>query len=140
MSLHKTFLIHLFYITQSVVFLILLLGIIEPQLCSCELFCHSGLGPYIWVHSSLLLVIRFVALSVQHTILYYTILYYTILYYTVSYACAILFSLKNWYNYVYLLHAVIFTTTKVILVVVHYFVSKVLLLFCFWDINKRLCY
>ena len=63
----------------------LLLGIVEPQLYSSELFCHSGLEPYIWVHSSLLLGygIRFASLLpllVQPTILF-----------TVSYACAILF-------------------------------------------------
>ena len=33
---------------------ILLLGTVEPQLYSSELFCHSGLEPYIWVYSSLL--------------------------------------------------------------------------------------
>ena len=33
----------------------LLLGIVEPQRYSSELFCHSGLEPYIWVQSSLLL-------------------------------------------------------------------------------------
>ena len=63
----------------------LLLGIVEPQLYSSELFCHSGLKPYIWVHSSLLLVYRFISylpLSVQPTTLF-----------TVSYACAILFFL-----------------------------------------------
>ena len=73
-----------FNTTQSVVFLMLLLGAVEPQLYSCELFCHSGLEPYIWIHSSLLLgYIRFVSLlssSVLPTILF-----------TVSYACAILF-------------------------------------------------